>query len=96
MDYSCGSLLLPKEHGLAGVVFVRLSLRCNDPVDLLYYSSKLKLHGVCCYCASKEATKPQAYTGKFFTVLPIRSDCIVVKPVITKIPKASSKRKHVD
>ena len=68
-------------------VFFKLALRCYDLVKLTYYSSKLNIHSVCCYCAGKDATKPQEYTAKFFTAPPICAECMAVKPVITPLPR---------
>ena len=93
-DYTCGSPLLPDNHPLAGKVFVRTTLRCQDTVELAYYSSKLNLPGICCYCTNESASRPQEFLAQFFTVLPICGACQSVRPVVTRMPKADSKRKR--
>ena len=93
-EYSCGSPLLPPESSLHAMVFVRLALQCSDPVEFSYYSSKLPLHGVCCHCGCNEASKPQEYLQKYHTILPICTDCQKRREVVTRMPKAGSKRKH--
>ena len=90
--YTCGSPILPPENALYRRVFVRQPGRCQDPVELAFYSSKIG-SGICCYCASSDAFRPQQYLEKFFTVLPICDSCMQERPVITKRPKAGSKRK---
>ena len=40
---------------LQGVVFVRLQLSCNSPVEVAYYSaSHITRQDICCYCAATE------------------------------------------
>ena len=70
-----------------GKLFVRLFLRCADPVELAYYSCKLNCHGVCCYCASDNASRPQNLLEKYFTVLPICEACKAVKPPVVRFKK---------
>ena len=94
VEYSCGSPFLPDGHPLRGEVFVRMVLRCMDTVELAYYLCKLNLPGVCCYCANDDASKPQEFQAKYFTVLPICQACQSVKAVVTRMPKAGSKRKR--
>ena len=70
-----------------GKVFVKPFLRCADPVELSYYSSTLNFHGVCSYCVTVDACRPQEYLQKYFTVLPICGNCKIDKPVICRMPK---------
>eukprot|EP00117_Sycon_ciliatum_P029367 scpid23388/ scgid23400/ len=93
LEYSCGSPLLPTGHPLAATVFVRMALSCNDPVELAYYACKHGYPSVCCYCTGHEAARPQEYLAKYFTVLPICQVCSLTRPVVTRMPKAGSKRK---
>ena len=94
LEYSCGSPILEPDSSLSNKVFVRLALKCSDHVEFSYYSSKLNVHGICCYCGSDDASKPQEMICKFSTVLPICEDCRKCKEVIARMPKAGSKRKH--
>lgn len=95
-DYSCGSPLVPPEHDLHGKVFVRILQRCSDHIELAYYSCKQAYDGVCCYCTSSDASKPHKFLQEFHTVLPICENCRLTKAVITRMPKAGSKRKKAD
>ena len=63
-DYYCGSPLFSSDHEMHGKVFVKLFLRCADPVELSYHSSKLNFHGICSYCATVDACRPQEYLEK--------------------------------
>lgn len=92
LEYSCGSPLLPADHPLREKVFVRIGIRCADPVSLQYYSCKQAYHGVCCYCAAPDAHRPQHLLQQYHTVLPICNACQAVKAVITRQPKAGSKK----
>ena len=93
LEYSCGSPLLPAGHPLREKVFIRVGIRCADPVSLQYYSCKQGYHGVCCYCASPDAHRPQQFMQQYHTVLPICNACLAVKAVITRQPKAGTKRR---
>ena len=80
------------DHQLHGKVFTRVAQRCADPVELCYYASKHNYPGVCCYCAAEDEYRPQELQEKFFTVLPICDCCRATNVVITRMPKAGSKR----
>lgn len=95
-EYSCGSPIVPPEHSLYGTVFVRIMQRCSDHIELAYYSCKQEYDGVCCYCVSSDASKPQEFLQTFHTVLPICENCRLSKAVVTRMPKAGSKRKKID
>ena len=96
VDYYCGSPLFSSDHEMHGKVFVKLFLRCADPVELSYYSSKLNFHGVCSYCATVDACRPQESLEKYFTVLPIGGNCKTDKPVICRMPTVGLKRTRVE
>ena len=79
LDYSCGSPLLPESHSLSGTAFGRLALGCSNPIELAYYSCKHSYHGICCYCTNPDASRPQAFLEKYFTVLFICQVCSATK-----------------
>ena len=92
-EYRCGSTLMPPEHSLHGKVFLRIMQRCSNHIEIAYYSCKQEYDGVCCYCASSDASRPQEFLERFHTVLPICENCRLSKAVVTMMPKAGIKRK---
>ncbi|CAG8697998.1 5880_t:CDS:2, partial [Scutellospora calospora] len=39
-SYSCGAPIFPDDHYLKEVIFVRLQINCDSPIEILYYSSR--------------------------------------------------------
>lgn len=52
VEYSCGSPLIPPNHPLEKVLFVRVPLTCADTVELAYYGTGFGAIDICCYCAT--------------------------------------------
>jgi len=74
-EYSCGSPVTPPSHALSGTVFMRLTLTCNDQIEIPYYSADIGRHDLCCYCAHDGTVVDQELKKKFKTVLPVCQAC---------------------
>jgi hypothetical protein len=91
-DYTCGSPVTIPSSALHGKAFVRLSLTCDDSVELPYYSSKVGRLDICAHCGNPEATVNQSLKKDYKTVLPVCDPCIAIglKPICSRprLPKA--------
>ena len=77
--------------GLQGVIFVRLQLSCQSPVEMPYYAAACALtrEDICCYCASTEdIRRDEASLQTHRVVLPMCKTCTERgKAVIKRLPK---------
>ena len=72
IHYYCSSPLFDESHLLHDVFVVRRMLKCEDPLELAYFSSKI-FADACYYCGIDEncCDPPEALTAQFNTVLPL-------------------------
>ena len=75
---------------MQGVVFVRLQLCCQSPVEVPYYSSVhvAGLKDLCCYCGEPGADRDVDALQTHRVVLPICKPCKDSgRPIIKRLPR---------
>ncbi|CAG8734510.1 900_t:CDS:2, partial [Funneliformis caledonium] len=77
-DYSCDASLFPDDHYLIEVLFVRVKISCDTPVEILYYfSQKSGNYDICYYCGIENdlISLPSILTDKFKIIYPLCQGC---------------------
>ena len=76
-DYSCGSPLIPEDHALYNVLFVREKITCESPIELAYYSSRKNFTSICYWCGYDQGLVdiPTYMTSKYKFVFPLCNIC---------------------
>lgn len=77
-DYSCGAPLFFDEHYLAEILFVRVKISCDTPIEILYYSSRKSGNvSVCYYCGADGdlIDPPNTLRTKYKIIYPLCQGC---------------------
>ncbi|CAG8590049.1 13519_t:CDS:2, partial [Racocetra fulgida] len=77
-SYSCGAPIFPDDHYLKEVIFVRLQINCDSPIEILYYSSrKAGNYPICYHCGNSDnlITPPQSLKERFKQIYPLCEIC---------------------
>jgi len=77
-SYFCGVPIFPDDHYLKEIVFVRIRISCDSPIEILYYSSrKSGNYLICYYCGESEnlVTPPQSLKERFKQIYPLCEGC---------------------
>ncbi|CAG8484104.1 13918_t:CDS:1 [Dentiscutata heterogama] len=77
-SYSCGAPIFPDDHYLKEVIFVRLQINCDSPIEILYYSSrKAGNYPICYHCGNSDnlITPPQSLKEHFKQIYPLCEIC---------------------
>ena len=77
-DYSCGAPLFSDDHYLTRILFVRVKISCDTPMEILYYSSrKLGNINVCYYCGTDGdfIDPPSILRTKYKIIYPLCQGC---------------------
>ena len=53
-SYICGSPILPEEHPLYNILYVKINQTCHDHIEQVYYSCKVQHLSICYYCEEDE------------------------------------------
>ena len=77
-SYSCGAPIFPDDHYLKEIIFVRMRINCDSPIEITYYSSrKSGNYLICYYCGESEGlvTPPQSLKERFKQIYPLCEEC---------------------
>lgn len=77
-DYSCGAPLFSDDHYLAEILFVRVKISCDTPVEILYYSSRKSGNfDICYYCGTDSdfVDPPSILRTKYKIIYPLCQGC---------------------
>ena len=73
-DYSCGAPLFPDDHYLIEVLFIRVKISCDTPIEILYYSSRKSGNfDICYYCGADNdlIDPPSTLMARYKIVYPL-------------------------
>ncbi|PKK56135.1 hypothetical protein RhiirC2_797987 [Rhizophagus irregularis] len=77
-DYSCGAPLFPDDHYLAELLFVRVKISCDTPMEILYYSSRKSGNSDICYHCGTDSDfvdPPDSIRTKYKIIYPLCQRC---------------------
>ncbi|CAB4391120.1 unnamed protein product [Rhizophagus irregularis] len=77
-DYSCGAPLFPDDHYLAELLFVRVKISCDTPMEILYYSSRKSGNSDICYHCGTDSDfidPPDSIRTKYKIIYPLCQKC---------------------
>lgn len=58
------------------LIFIRLNIQCDSPVEIAYYSSKLSRPDICYYCAESGAELQRDLKKSYKSVFPVCCTCL--------------------
>eukprot|EP00299_Pterocystis_sp_00344_P009624 c4106_g1_i1.p1 GENE.c4106_g1_i1~~c4106_g1_i1.p1 ORF type:complete len:613 (+),score=61.70 c4106_g1_i1:24-1841(+) len=84
--YTCGSLLVPPSSPLAKIFVVKRAIRCDEPLQKLYYSQKnISVPVICFHCGgSEEVTRDPELLSEYKCVFPQCKECRNRKVTVIK------------
>jgi len=93
--------LVPEDHALYNILFVREKITCESPIELAYYSSRKNYFPVCYWCGYEQGLVdiPTHVLSKYKFVFPLCSICQAAGKEFfrrVEIKTNTRKRKRID